>query len=336
MTRPTKAKRKLSDISFEKSTTHVALVSKDQGGGANGHNYALVLKAANFTDEHIQKASKIRVTMDITEFLQKFFGVYYTDSYILAQALGFDTSSDDEKETDSYEDYITSQVQSIEVLKSLHDAEDLKSVLASLDPDDYLAMLKDQETIEKALKKIDKQAKTKSDKVTPVVTESDTSTNASVEKSVEPSGSDKPKKEETMSTPNSQVIEKEVEVIEKSQYTVLEKALEENRVALEKALEQVKAFEAEKKEAIAKAKTEKIQNIVKDEKKTAVLAKAALSLESEDDFTAFVAAVQAMMTTVETSEMFVEKGAKVDTQEAAPQETAIEKALKAKFGKAKA
>lgn len=336
MTRPTKAKRKLSDISFEKSTTHVALVSKDQGGGANGHNYALVLKAANFTDEHIQKASKIRVTMDITEFLQKFFGVYYTDSYILAQALGFDTSSDEEKETNSYEDYITSQVQSIEVLKSLHDAEDLKSVLASLDPDDYLAMLKDQETIEKALKKIDKQAKTKSDKVTPVVTESDTSTNASVEKSVEPSGSDKPKKEETMSTLNSQVIEKEVEVIEKSQYTVLEKALEENRVALEKALEQVKAYEAEKKEAIAKAKTEKIQNIVKDEKKTAVLAKAALSLESEDDFTAFVAAVQAMMTTVETSEMFVEKGAKVDTQEAAPKETAIEKALKAKFGKAKA
>lgn len=336
MTRPTKAKRKLSDISFEKEGAHVALVSKEQGGPANAHDYALVLKAANFTDEHIQKASKIRVTMDITEFLQKFFGVYYTDSYILAQALGFDTSSDDEKETNSYEDYITSQVQSIEVLKSLHDAEDLKSVLASLDPDDYLAMLKDQETIEKALKKIDKQAKTKSDKVTPVVTQSDTSTNASVEKSVEPSGSDKPKKEETMSTQNSQVIEKEVEVIEKSQYTVLEKALEENRVALEKALEQVKAFEAEKKEAIAKAKTEKIQNIVKDEKKTAVLAKAALSLESEDDFTAFVAAVQAMMTTVETSEMFVEKGAKIDTQEAAPQETAIEKALKAKFGKAKA
>ena len=336
MTRHTKAKRKLSDISFEKEGAHVALVSKEQGGPANAHDYALVLKAANFTDEHIQKASKIRVTMDITEFLQKFFGVYYTDSYILAQALGFDTTSDDAEETNSYEDYITSQVQSIEVLKSLHDAEDLKSVLASLDPDDYLAMLKDQETIEKALKKIDKQAKTKSDKVTPVVTESDTSTNASVEKSVEPSGSDKPKKEETMPTPNSQVIEKEVEVIEKSQYTVLEKALEENRVALEKALEQVKAYEAEKKEAIAKAKTEKIQNIVKDEKKTAVLAKAALSLESEDDFTAFVAAVQAMMTTVETSEMFVEKGAKVDTQEAAPKETAIEKALKAKFGKAKA
>lgn len=331
-----KPKRKLSNIDFSNEGSHIALVSKKQGGPASGADYALVLKANNFTDEHIQKASKIRVTMDITEFLQKFFGVYYTDSYILAQALGFDTSSDEEKETNSYEDYITSKVQSIEVLKSLHDAEDLKSVLASLDPDDYLAMLKDQETIEKALKKIDKQAKTKSDKVTPVVTESDTSTNASVEKSVEPSGSDKPKKEETMSTPNSQVIEKEVEVIEKSQYTVLEKALEENRVALEKALEQVKAFEAEKKEAIAKAKTEKIQNIVKDEKKTAVLAKAALSLESEDDFTAFVAAVQAMMTTVETSEMFVEKGAKVDTQEAVKEETAIEKALKAKFGKAKA
>lgn len=338
MTRPTKAKRKLSDISFEKSGAHVALVSKEQGGPANAHDYALVLKAANFTDEHIQKASKIRVTMDITDFLQKFFNVYYTESYILAQALGFDTSEDDEgkEESNSYEDYITSKVQSIEVLKSLHDAEDLKGVLASLDPDDYIAMLKDQETIEKALKKIDKQAKTKSDKVTPVVTESDTSTNASVEKSVEPSGSDKPKKENDMPTLNSQVIEKEVEVIKKSQYTALEKALEENRVALEKALEQVKAFEAEKKEAIAKGKTQKIQDIVKDEKKTAVLAKAALSLESEDDFTAFVATVQAMVQTVETSDMFVEKGAKVDEQEATPKETAIEKALKAKFGKAKA
>jgi hypothetical protein len=329
----TKAKRKLSDISFEKLGAHIALTSKAAGGPANGHDYALVLKAANFTDEHVQKASKIRVTMDIQDFLQKFFGVYYSDALVLAQALGFDTSTESDNES-TYEDYIQSQVQSIEVLKSLHDAEDIKEVLGSLDPEEYLAMLKDQETLEKALKKLEKQAKTKSDKEPKATKSDETSTNASVEKSVEPKSGSESHKESTM-TQGTQVIEKEVEVVEKSQFTALEKALDENKVALEKALSTIAAFEAEKKEAIAKAKTAKIQEIVKDEKKTAALAKAALSLESEDDFSAFVAAVQAMMSTVETSEMFVEKGAKVDEAEPA-KETPIEKALKAKYGAKKA
>ena len=33
------AKRRLTDINFNKEGAHVALVSKQHGGPANGHNY---------------------------------------------------------------------------------------------------------------------------------------------------------------------------------------------------------------------------------------------------------------------------------------------------------
>jgi hypothetical protein len=43
-----------------------------------------------------------------------------------------------------------------------------------------------------------------------------------------------------------------------------------------------------------------------------------------------MSAIQAMMLTVETSEMFVEKGASIET-EAAPEVSPLERMLKAKF-----
>ena len=48
MTDKVKAKRKLTDINFEKEGSHLALVHKVQGGGANGRT-TLVMKA---TDKH--------------------------------------------------------------------------------------------------------------------------------------------------------------------------------------------------------------------------------------------------------------------------------------------
>ena len=61
--RPSKPSKKLSDITFEHDDAHIALVSKQQGGGAVGHNYAIVLKANKFDPVEVKKASKGKADM---------------------------------------------------------------------------------------------------------------------------------------------------------------------------------------------------------------------------------------------------------------------------------
>jgi len=323
------AKRKLSDISFEAEGAHVALVSKEQGGPANNHDYALVIKANKFSEEQIQKASKIRVTMDIQDYLSKFYGLYYSDAIVLANALGFDTKEDpaedtaeDKAEEDWYQKWIDEQVSSIEVIKSLTESDNVLGALSELEPDQYIQLLEDQAKLEKAFKKIEKSRK-ESGKQTKAAAP-DNSTTASVEKSkVEPSGS-----VNLEGKSMTQTIEKEVEVVEKSALETVQKSLDETKVALEKALEQVAAFEAEKKAAIVKAKTAQITEVIKDEKASAVLVKAALSLE-DADFTTFVEVVKSLNEQKANADLFIEKGATTDSAEKV-EESAIVKLMKAK------
>jgi hypothetical protein len=396
-----KAKRKLSDISFEKEGAHVALTSKQQGGPANGHDYALVLKANKFSEEFVQKMQQVRVTMELPDFLCKFFSMYYEDAEVLARMMGYEKPEmTEEVKAQDYEDYIQSKLEAFEILKSANDSESLSQVLSDLDENEYLAMLNDQERIEKAFEELRKAYKPKigdmvewnssggkaKGKIEHVMTEGtlgvpDTefsinataenpaaliriytddeptetlvghkaSTLTKVKKSVRKEsapaafaeGTDtspacEVKSEEVSASVNKEELEKskmedesKVETVEKAQFELVQKALEEQKVQLQKAMETIAQFEAEKKEAINKAKTEKVKAIVKDESKVEAIAKAALSLESEDDFTAFLAAIEAMMTTVETSEMFVEKGASTQ-EETVVQESAVAKLLKAK------
>ena len=325
-----KPKRKLSDISFEHEGAHIALTSKTLNNGpANGADYALIIKG-NMSQEYIDKVQQIRVTLELPEFLRRFFNLYGDDVEVLARMMGYEKpeGSDQVEPMESYEDYIQSKLQAYEIMKSVHASENLVDALASLDETEYLAMLEDQELLEKAmLKQTDDSAGNLAD-------ESVNSTNASVEKSVEPSGSEEKQMENSQMTQEVNKDAPAVEMVEKAAMENIQKAFDEQKVALEKALETLAQFEAEKKAAIAKAKTEKIQAVVKDEGKTQILAKAALSLESEDDFSAFVAAVQAMMQTVEASEMFVEKGASVADEAPVAQESAVAKVLKAKISKA--
>jgi hypothetical protein len=316
-----KAKRKLSDISFEKEGAHVALVSKDQGGPANNHDYALVLKANKFSEEFVQKMQQIRVTMELPDFLRKFFGMYYEDSKILAAMLGYVEPT--QEETSSYEDYIQSQLQAFEVLKAANEAESIASVLSELDETEYLAMLKDQELLEKAFKSVKKATES-----APTASAEGTDTSPACEVI----------KEEVSASVNKEELEKskmdedvKIETVEKAQFELVQKALDEQKVELQKALEVIAQFEAEKKEAINKAKTEQVKAIVKDESKVEAIAKAALSLESEEDFTAFLTAMTALTAAVETSEMFVEKGASTQEEEPKIQESAVAKVLKAKL-----
>jgi hypothetical protein len=262
--------------------------------------------------------------MELPDFLRKFFSVYYEDAEVLARMMGYEKPEmTEEVKTQDYEDYIQSKLEAFEVLKSANDAESLSEVLSELDETEYLAMLNDQERIEKALESIEKA--TQESAPAAFADGNDTSTNAGVE-NIEGVSTSVNKEELEKSKMEDEV---KVETVEKAQFELVQKALDEQKVQLQKAMETIAAFEAEKKEAINKAKTEKVKAIVKDESKVEAIAKAALSLESEDDFTAFLAAMEAMMTTVETSEMFVEKGASTQ-EETVVKESAVAKLLKAK------
>ena len=100
----------------------------------------------------------------------------------------------------------------------------------------------------------------------------------------------------------------EIETVAKSQFEEIQKALDENKVALAKALEQIELFQAEKKEAVRKSKFEKLEAAVKDKAIAEVLFKAVGLVESEEDFASIVDALSSIQAKVEKSAMFEEIG----------------------------
>lgn len=188
------------------------------------------------------------------------------------------------------------------VMKSLHESGDVLKALAMLDENEYRFTWKSEAEVEKAFAELDAN---QSDTAATVV-ESENSTNASVEKSVGASGSKVTKSKKETMTLKTKADEAQVELVEKSVVESIQKSLDDAQVELQKARETIQAFEAAAKEAVTKAKTDKVTTIVKDEKIQAAIVKAALSLESDDDFGAFLAAIQAMASAVETTQEFVE------------------------------
>ena len=335
-----KAKRKLTDIDFSSEGAHIALVSEEQGHGANGHHYALVMKAANYSPEFLEKASQVKVTLEITEFLTRMFSMYWQDAEILARALGYTTKEMDyekEREEESgenyYQDYITSKVQSIEVMKQLHNSKNISDIVSGLSEDQYLTLLQDQALIEKAMTSIDVE------KNKPVVQDNKTD---SVEKSTEdvtsiasevisegiPSVVTKKHKEPKDMTKEVQVIEQNVEVIAKAQFDEITKKFETQATELQKALDLVKQFETEKKEAVAKSRKEQLVLVCGD--KAEIIFKACG--ESEDQvFADVVKALAEIKEQVEKSAMFEEQGASVEAEQV--EESGVAKLIKAKYNK---
>ena len=305
-----KPKRKLKNIDFSDDMSHIALVSKHQGGPANGADYSLVLKNLNNpSPEFIQKMQAIQVTMTVPEFLGRFFMLWEEDVDFLAQLLGYVEPEDETMEAkEDYDKWIEERFQSFSIIKSLHEAKNLPDALSRLTEQDYLDVLQDQVEIEKALKAFDSK-------------KSDTSTNVENTK-VEASASRvNKKKEKQMATP---------EMVEKSELIALQKSLDDQRVALEKALADVKRYEDEKKEAIVKSKTDAVKAVVKDEKQAAVVVKAALALEDQADFDALVEVFKSMNDLLEKSGLFQEQGVSAEAAEDKPGETKLMKALKAR------
>ena len=152
-----KPKRKLKNIDFSDDMSHIALVSKHQGGPASGANYSLVLKNVdNPSPEFIQKMQAIQVTMTVPEFLSRFFMLWEEDVEFLSQLLGYVEPEDETMEAkEDYDKWIEERFQSFSIIKSLHEAKSLPDALSKLTEHDYLDILADQAEIEKVLKALD-------------------------------------------------------------------------------------------------------------------------------------------------------------------------------------
>ena len=310
-----KAKRKLSEISFDHEGAHLALCSKSQGA-ANNWNKALIMKGHNFSPEFIQKMQQIQVTYELPDFLRKVMGMYYEDAELLARMMGYvEPEKEEEDYDDWYENYIEEKLQSFTIIKALHEAKNLPDALSKLTEQDYLDVLQDQAMVEKALKKeLDKETE---------VSKADTSAKNVENTKVEASASKK-KKEKQMT--------QETEMVEKAALTAVEKAMQETQVELQKAKELVKQYEDEKKEAIVKSKTDAVKAVVKDEKQAAVVVKAALALEDQADFDALVEVFKSMNDLLEKSGLFQEQGVSAEAAED-NKESKLAQVIKSKYAK---
>lgn len=157
------AKRRLTDIKFEHEGAHVALVGKHQGGPANGITTLITKATNNITQEQIEKATTVTVEMQFPEFLRKFFGLYWDDAEVLSSVMGYGRT---EYPDTTEKDWIDQKVESITLMKSVYKAQDLEKALAALTPEQTLALMADQEMLEKAFKALPEQTQLKHEDVT--------------------------------------------------------------------------------------------------------------------------------------------------------------------------
>lgn len=294
----TTAKRKLKDFDFTGQGAHIALVHKDQGGGANGYPTLLTKATSGYSKEFLEKATQVKVTLTFEEFLRTFFGMWHEEAKILATALGMeDESANDDK---WYQDYIETKVEKFEILKSAYDAENKVEFLSSLSEDDYYSLLVNQSKVEKALKEVDQPVNDGAKEPTKKAVVPKTTTTKKATKAVT-------QEDNPMSGANP-------EVIAKAQYDEVQKALDEQKVELQKALDSIALFKAKEQEAVAKSRKEALLGAVEVEDTAETLFKAVGELDQEA-FDKVVEVVKALNAKTDDSELFVEKGL---TQKAEP------------------
>lgn len=362
-----KAKRKITALDFTGKDAAVALVSKDTGGPANGVAQVLCLKAANFSDEFLEKMSTVRVELSIPDFLERFFKLEEDDSKFLAALMGYkeDPVEEANESAMDYQKWIEENTESFEVIKALSETDNHAEVLSKLDEETYLQFLQDQQRFEKGLKKLEaeKQAELakaeyerKKPKVKKAFNEEQVARDAlqkqgatapikspTVEKSTvveTPIASGEggvvnpvvkqTKKESTMTNKVTTVeVVQDVEMIEKSQFEAIQKQFQEQQEQLQKALATVEKFEQERKEQIEKQRLADLEAAVKNKEHAAVLHKA-LKQAEQAEFTDVVKALAAISLQAEQNDLFVEKSAQVE-EKGADTESAVARLIKAKF-----
>ena len=342
-----KAKRKITALDFSGADAAVALVSKDVGGPANGVDQVLCIKASNFSDEFLEKMSTVRVELSIPDFIERFFRLEEDDSKFLAALMGYKEDPVDETNESmmDYQKWISSNMESFEIVKALKEADvkDYPEILSKLDEWQYLTLLQEQEQFEQGLRKQESNPAASA-------TEFDASTSTvqhevNKGKGVNPVVKLKAKKETLMANKENEkqetkaeftVVEKQVEMIEKSQFEAILKQMqamkaqaEQQQVELQKAKEQVEKFEQERKEAIEKQRLADLEAAVNNKEHAAVLHKA-LKQAEQAEFAEVVKALAAISLQAEQSDLFVEKSAAVQDKQSA-EDDHLTRLLKSKF-----
>lgn len=326
----TTAKRKLSNFNFEAEGAHIALVHKDQGGPANGVDYALITKATkDISTKELEKATEVQVTMNIVDFLCKFFCLWYDDALVLAMAMGYDVGDAGYSFVEAAEQseaYLQERVEAINIMKSVVvDVEDVHKAVASLSPKDYLAILKAQEVFEKNFDNATQKAEViKKSSGIPAkgVTVSKEATTPSVEINN--------KEEDSMSEFISKAVHEET--VTKAVEEAIEKALAPVQEELKKAKEQLEVVEKANLEAVAKARKEAVASVEKDEAKAEELFKSLESL-ADEAFDVVIKSLKAKEEVVENSDLFVQKSKDSDVE--IEEENGTAALLKAKYKEAK-
>lgn len=316
-----KAKREITDISFGSDDSHIALVGPAVGGPANMKDFALLMKAnANFSEETIAKAMKVRVEMELPEFLERFFGLYGSDGEVLARLMGWEPDeSDVEEEVNYWEKYIQDKVDSFTLLKSLHASKDVYDTASKMSEDEYLGVLKDQKMLEGIMKNITKSddGQVEQHIITPEKV-------VDVEFASKTGG--------TRHKTTNGVIEKMTDKVEKNEEVVaLQKALNEKEVALQKAQALVDKYEAEQKEAVLKAREIALKDAIGDDEAVTKLFKAVSALD-DASFTDVVSVLTKLTKKADEDELFKEKGSAAPAVEETKVD-ALTQFLKSRYGK---
>lgn len=335
MTQQRKAKRRLSDFDFSKEGSHIALVHKDQGGAANGYETLIMKSTANFSQEFIQKAQRVKVEMELPEFLMRFYGMWWEEeAKELAKLFGWvDYSDVADKVEDAIEgersvelidsnptDYVKTKLQDLDNLVSVAKASTkdgeidtalLANTLASLTEEQYLMLLEDQASIEKALKSGGKKPNKKVvDKEQPIVKEADKAVH----------------KEEKQMT--EKVAEQEVDVVAKAQYDEIQKAFKEQEEQLQKATAMLEEFKQKEKEQIQKAREATLLAAVEAQDTAEKLFKAVGELDQEH-FDIVVEIVKSLVQKATDTDMFKEVGSQQEGEQV--HKSTVQKILAQKY-----
>lgn len=292
-----KAKRVITEFDFDKEGASVHLVSKKQGGAANG--FTTLIKKSKATAslpeleqvEIQKKLEQIKVTMSMEEFLRKFFNIYYDDAELLTAMLGFQTEYEaymetEESEPYSHADYIASKLSGFEIMKSVHEGnyQDASAL-------DIVTILELQENLENKLNE------EMMDKV-------------SIEK--------------------SRFTELESKELDLTKALEDKQALEAQVEALEAELTVIKQAKVDADTAAMKARIEGL--VAEDKIETMAKSLLAMDKESAD---LFVASLESAKNTKEESDLFVEKSAEGEPEvktEQEEKELALEKAYLESLG----
>ncbi|QYW06635.1 hypothetical protein uav_113 [Pseudomonas phage UAVern] len=291
----TKATRRLSDIKFEHEGAHVALVGKHQGGPANGITTLITKATNNITQEQVEKASTVTVTMQFPEFLRKFFGLYWDDAEVLSAVMGYGRT---EYPDTNEKDWIDSRVESINIMKSVYKAQDVEKALAALTPEQHLALLADQEMLEKAFAALPEQ----------------------------PTEQEETQLETILKSAHEEFVTKAVA----DAVAEVQKSLDAQAVVLKAAEAKLAEFEAAAAEAVTKSRTDALAAVVAADKVEALM-KSLAPLDAEA-FAAVVETFAVQKAAEAQSEMFQEAGVAGDGAKTADEVDATTAILKAKYG----